>query len=189
MTLCKQVAVTATVILVLLGVLTAGTAAQATQKVLAGEVVAVDAAAGSLRLATPAGERVICLAPGATVWREGQPASLVALRPVANGFFHEALVWLDDQGRATRVDGFYPGFEAKVIAVTESTITLAPAGQDGDGSPGSARLSGPTSLRLTPGCRVGRDGEWLSPAILQQGDQVYVVLNLDGDVKKIAAPR
>jgi hypothetical protein len=135
-----------------------------------------------------AGERIIFLAPGATIWREGQPASLTALRPVANGFFHEALVWLDAQGEAMRVEGFYPGLEALVVTVTETTITLAPVAAGETGAPGSARLTGPTTLPLAPGCRVGRGGTWLEPTTLQPGEQVYAVLNVDGQVKKIAAP-
>lgn len=192
MTLRKQAVVWAAVVLALLAgpnvVAGAEVAAGSGQQVLAGEVLAVEATAGSLRLGTRAGERIIFLAPGATIWREGQPASLTALRPVANGFFHEALVWLDAQGQAMRVEGFYPGLEALVVAVTETTITLAPVAAGETGAPGSARLTGPTTLPLSPGCRVGRGVTWLEPATLQPGEQVYAVLNVDGQVKKIAAP-
>ncbi|MGE5553456.1 MAG: hypothetical protein ACM3XZ_05985 [Betaproteobacteria bacterium] len=144
---------------------------------LAGEVAAVHPESESLRLKTPDGvERVVQLAPGAVVRRDGQPSTLWALRPVAPGFCHEVLVWLAPDGRARLVEGEYPGGEARVVTVGSERLTLE-------------LLDGRLTVRqLAPACRVSRAGNWFGVEVLQPGQWVYVLFDLSGRVKKIALP-
>lgn len=158
-------------------------AASAGDAGLTGEILAVDAGGRSLRLRAPDGtERVVEVAPGAEVRREGLPAALWALRAVVPGFCHEARLILDDTGRAVRVEGFYPGVEARVAMVEEGALLLELA-------PGAA--GGPLESRrapLTPGFQVYRTGGWAGPQVLRPGQWAWVLFDLQGCVKKLALP-
>lgn len=147
---------------------------------LSGEVTAVDPAADTLILRLPESGQalVLQLAVGAEVRRNGQAAALAALRPVAPGFAHEARVWLAGDGRALRVEGFYAGTEARVVAVTGGELDLELLTEAGP--------AGRSRWALSPGCRVLRGGEWLEASVLEPGAQVYVLFDLGGNAKKIA---
>lgn len=141
-----------------------------------GEVLAVDPAAGSLAVLTPEGASCrLYLAPDAAVTRDGQPSSLWALRPVAAGFCQEVRLRLDAKGRVLAVDGSYPGCEAQVVAAGAGELTFT-------------TLDGALVTRpLTAGCRVERGGRDLDPGALRPGEWVYILLDLNGQVKKIAS--
>jgi hypothetical protein len=142
---------------------------------LIGEALAVDPRGESLWLRTTDGEdRLVRLAPGAQILRDGRPATLAALRPVAPGFCHEVRVWLGADGRAGRVEGAYPGREGRVVAVGAGTVRL-------DWTEGGTEV-----LQLAPGCRVSRGNAWTDPGTLQPGEWAYVLCDFAGRAKNIA---
>lgn len=149
---------------------------------LTGEVIAVDPAAETLILRLPEGGEslVLRLSAGTEVLRNGQAAGLPALRPVLPDFTHEARVWLGPDGEALRVEAFYEGTEARVVALAEGGLDLELLAETGP--------SGRVRRALSPGCQVWRAGEWLSPAVLLPGAEVYVLFDLSGAAKKIALP-
>jgi hypothetical protein len=144
---------------------------------LSGEAVAVDPERETLWVKTPEGaDLLVKLAPGAAVRRDDRPSALWALRPVAPGFCCEVRLRLGPDGRATLVEGFYPGGEAKVVTVGAGGVTLELL----DG--------GMTTRPLAPGCRVSRAGRWLGAEALRPDQWVYVLFDLEGRVKKVALP-
>ena len=149
-------------------------------RVLTGEVATVAADGRAFTVRLPGGEAaVVSVGPGCLVRRNGQVASLAALRPVALGFAPDVRVWLADDGTAFLVEGFYEGCEALVKAAggEGALLELFAGGQ----------ASGEEKV-VAPDCPVQKGTETLPAGALRPGQWVYVLFGLDGRVKKLALP-
>lgn len=146
-------------------------------KSLTGQVRAVDPAQGLIQVATGGEIKTMRVSREAIIYREGQPAALAALRPVSNDDFQEIYAILNPWGELAYIEGFYVGAEVIIqrFDPVARTITVSLPAQKNAGQ----------TLALSKDLRVIVGGSAAALELLHAGHRAFVVLDIDGMVKKI----
>ncbi len=146
-------------------------------KSLTGQVRAVDSTQGLIQVATGGEIKAMRVSREAIIYREGQPATLAALRPISNDDFQEIYAILNPWGELAYIEGFYVGAEVIIqrFDPVARTITVSLPAQKNAGQ----------TLALSKDLRVIAGGSAAALELLHTGHRAFVVLDIDGMVKKI----
>ncbi|MGE5576885.1 MAG: hypothetical protein ACM3TT_06800 [Syntrophothermus sp.] len=147
-------------------------------KSLTGQVRAVEPAQGLIQVATGGEVKTLRVSRDAIIYREGQPASLVALRPISSDDFQEIYAIFNPWGELAYIEGFFVGAEVilqRLDPVARTlTVNLPAAGKNAS-----------QTLALSKDLRVVVGGNTVELDQLRIGRRAFVVLDIDGMAKKI----